>query len=85
MAFAEGEHFLPGKRVRLSWSGGPVVLPRVVPDARGSFSAPLVVLRDGGPGRQVLTVTMPGVGAVRTDPLLIVPGSIQPPDFATRN
>jgi hypothetical protein len=85
VTFAVGSHFLPGVPVQLSWSFGPVALPVIIPDDTGAFRAPIVVMRDGGPGHRTLTVTMPGIGSFPTEPLLVVPGSAQPPDFTTRN
>jgi len=83
VAFVSGTGFLPGQPLELTWSGGPVGLPEVVPDASGQFTAPIVIF-EGRPGLQSLTVTMPGIGSVETE-VLVVQGSLQPPDFVSRN
>ena len=83
VVFVSGTGFLPGQPLELTWSGGPVGLPEVVPDASGEFTAPLVIF-EGRPGLQSLTVTMPGIGSVETE-VLVVQGSLQPPDFVSRN
>ena len=83
VVFVSGTGFLPGQPLELTWSGGPVGLPEVVPDASGEFMAPMVIF-EGRPGLQSLTVTMPGIGSVETE-VLVVQGSLQPPDFVSRN
>ena len=59
----------------------------MIPDDDGAFRAPVVLLKGRGPGERQLTVVMPTVenGSVEADPLLVVPGSAQPPDFVTRD
>jgi len=83
VVFVSGTGFLPGEPLELTWSGGPVGLPAVVPDTSGQFTAPIVIF-EGRPGLQTLTVTMPGIASVETE-VLVVQGSLQPPDFVTRN
>jgi hypothetical protein len=84
--FVVGRHFLPHAPLTLTWSRGPIATDDVVTDATGSFSVPAVILRGAGYGERTLTVTMRGVrGKVTGPPLLIVPGSAQPPDFVSRN
>lgn len=86
VAFVLGEGFLPRLPLELTWDRGPVAVPLVIPDATGAFQAPVVILKGQGPGERVLTVTMPSIdGGVVEAPLLVVPGSAQPPDFVTRN
>ena len=84
VVFVTGTGFLPGAPVSLGWSGGPVAVPEIIPDANGEFTAPVVVL-SGRPGMHELTLTMPGVGTIDAPPVLVVPGSLQPPDFVSRN
>lgn len=85
VVFVTGLNFQPGLTLELTWTGGPVVLPTVVPDSSGRFTAPLVVLPGRRAGRHTLTLTMPGVGAISAPPVMIVAGSLQPPDFVNRN
>jgi len=86
VTFVTGTDFLPGQPLQLAWDRGPVSVPRVIPDADGSFRVPVVVLKGAGAGLRVLTVSMPSVAVdVQGPPLLVVLGSAQPPDFVTRN
>lgn len=85
VVFVQGRNFLPGEPVELVWSSGIVSAPEVVPDAAGEFSAPVVLLQAGEPGMRALTLTMPGIGSFASEPLLVVLGSLQPPDFVSRN
>jgi hypothetical protein len=84
VVFVAGSNVLPGEPLELGWSGGPVVLPSVVPDSTGSFAAPVVVL-PGRSGTHILTLTMPDVGSIDSPDVVVVPGSLQPPDFVSRN
>jgi len=84
VVFVTGTNFLPGEAVELDWSGGPLAVSTIVPDETGTFIAPVVVL-PGRAGTHTLTLTMPDVGSVEAPDVLIVPGSLQPPDFANRN
>ena len=84
VVFVTGTGFKPDVPVLLGWSGGPVAVQEIVPDSTGAFSAPVVVI-SGRPGTHELTVTMPEVGTVTAAPVLVVPGSLQPPDFTGRN
>jgi hypothetical protein len=85
VVFATGSNFLPGQPLLFLWSGGGAVFPVVIPDTDGKFTAPVVILRDRDTGTHQLTVTMPGIGTFEAPPVIVVPGSLQPPDFATRN
>ena len=60
--------------------------PEVVPEPDGSFAAPIVVLAGAGTGERTVVATTAGVtGEVESPPLLVVPGSAQPPDFVSRH
>ena len=83
--FVSGSNFLPGEPLELQWSGGRVVIPTVIPEEDGTFQAPVVVLPGRRAGSHLLTVTMPGIGSFDAPPVIVVPGSLQPPDFASRN
>jgi hypothetical protein len=86
VTFVQGTGFAPGRLLLMAWSRGPVGLPIAVPDDVGSFEIPVVMIRGAGAGPRDLTVVMPGVSeAVEAPPLLVVQGSLQPPDFRTRN
>ena len=84
VVFVTGSNFLPGKPLELGWSGGPIVLPLVVPDGTGRFTAPVVVL-PGRTGTHTLTLTIPDVGSIDSPDVVVVPGSLQPPEFVSRN
>ncbi len=87
VVFVSGEHFLPGKPVKLTWDTGQVAAPVIIPDDEGAFSAPVVILTGRGPGIRQLVVSMPSVkeSDVEAPPLLVALGSAQPPDFVNRN
>jgi hypothetical protein len=86
VTFVRGTDFPPGRLLLLGWSRGPVGLSAVVPDEEGTFEEPVVVLRSSGAGPRELSIEIPGVTEpVEAPPLLVVRGSLQPPDFRTRN
>jgi hypothetical protein len=86
VTFLSGEHFMPGRPLDLEWSRGPMGSPEVVPEPDGSFAAPIVVLAGAGTGERTVVATTAGVtGEVESPPLLVVPGSAQPPDFVSRH
>ncbi len=82
--FVTGSNFLPGVSLQLDWSGGPLAVATITPDALGTFTAPVVVL-PGRAGTHTLSLTMPDVGTIEAPPVVVVAGSLQPPDFVTRN
>jgi Tol biopolymer transport system component len=80
-----GTGFPPGKVVELTLDGMPSRV-LVTAGANGTFTVPLVILPHTAPGRRKLNATVLGVPnpiAVSID-YLVVPGSLQPPDFAER-
>jgi hypothetical protein len=81
VTFLQGEGFLPGVPVLLQWSVGLSNVRQVVPDAAGRFETPIVVLTGAPRGQRILTMVMPGIGSVQSEPLLVVSRSAQPPDF----
>ena len=87
VVFVSGEGFLPGQPLQLTWDTGIVAGPVVVPDEAGAFEAPLVMVKGRGPGLRQLVISMPGVPGSEIDapPLLVVPGTAQPPDWGVRN
>lgn len=84
VVFVTGTDFLPGVPLDLEWNGGPLAAPAIVPDETGAFTAPVVVL-PGRTGTHTLTLTMPEVGTIEAPPVVVVAGSLQPPDFVSRN
>lgn len=80
---AEGSEFPPGVPVRLTWSTG-VGSASVTPAADGTFTLPMLVYRRDVLGPRELVATIPGVGEIRSEPVLVVPLTGQPPDFVSR-
>lgn len=86
----------PGRVVQLSGSGFPsertVVLTwqpglgqvSATSDAHGDLTAELPIFETDVTGPRVATAQLPGLPAVTSTPLLIEPGTVQPPDFAGR-
>jgi hypothetical protein len=81
VTFLTGENFLPGVPAELQWSAGLTNVREIVPDAHGRFRTALVLLSGAPRGERILTVLMPTVGDVKSEPLLVVSRSAQPPDF----
>jgi hypothetical protein len=80
-----GAGFPPGKPVVVTLDGMPVQLT-VTASGTGTFTVPLVIFPHTLPGKRQLHATVQGVPgpiAVSID-YLVVPGSLQPPDFAER-
>lgn len=84
VTMAEGRNFPPDVTVALTWSKG-IGRTEVKPDEKGTFSAPVLVFRRDILGTRQLVATIPGVGAVRSQPVLVVPLTGQPPNFVSRS
>jgi Tol biopolymer transport system component len=80
-----GAGFPPGKVVVLTLDGMPGQTS-ATPDGTGAFTAPLVIFPHTAPGKRQLHATVQGVPTPITVSIdyLVVPGSLQPPDFAER-
>ena len=79
-----GTGFPPGQPVSILMPGFPE-LEHVTPDAAGVFTRELLVFPNSVPGNRVLTAAVdvdPAIGGSTT--LLVVPGTIGPPDFLVR-
>ncbi|GAA1304715.1 hypothetical protein [Saccharothrix xinjiangensis] len=85
---ATGRGFPPGATVRLAWSVGiPPVPDEVAVGPDGTFETQVLVFHNDvvGPRRLAgAAVLGPGFGPVRSDEFLVVPRTLQPPDFASR-
>ncbi len=80
-----GTGFPPGRQVVITLALMPGQLV-VTAAANGTFTVPLVIFPNTDPGKRKLTATVQGVPepiSVAID-FLVVPGSLQPPDFAGR-
>jgi hypothetical protein len=80
-----GTGFPPGKVVAVTLDGMPGQIT-VTPGPTGTFTVPLVIFPHTAPGRRQLHATVQGVPVPVTVSIdyLVVPGSLQPPDFAER-
>lgn len=81
-----GTGFPPNKQILLVLDGMPGQTT-VTSDANGGFQAPLVILPHTSLGKRQVHATVQGVPnpvAAATD-FLVVPGTLQPPDFAQRH
>ncbi|WP_158852224.1 HYR domain-containing protein [Saccharothrix deserti] len=85
---ATGKSFPPGARVKLAWTLGISPTPgEVVVRADGTFDTQVLVFHNDRIGPRQLEGTAllgPPFGAVRSKDFLVVPRTLQPPDFATR-
>jgi hypothetical protein len=69
----------------LSWSSGLTTPPPVSTDGKGAFTVTLLILPTDLLGDRVLQSAQgDGFPAVQSGPLLVVPGSAQPPRFLAR-
>lgn len=88
VAGAEGRGFPPGATVRLPWTRGISQSPgEVVVEADGTFEAQVLVFPHDQLGVRALTgapVHGPRFGEVRSNDFLVVPRTVQPPDFLFR-
>lgn len=78
-----GQGFPPGRQVTLTMPGFPEVVLATT-DAAGVFVAPLHVYPNSVPGTRVLDAVVAGFAIGDTENLLVVPGSMGPPDFLDR-
>ncbi|WP_143532242.1 DUF11 domain-containing protein [Saccharothrix sp. ALI-22-I] len=85
---ATGKSFPPGATVKLAWTLGISSTPgEVVVRADGTFDTQFLVFHNDRIGPRQLEATPvagPLFGAVRSEDFLVVPRTLQPPDFATR-
>ncbi|TQM83944.1 WD40 repeat protein [Saccharothrix saharensis] len=85
---AAGRSFPPGATVRLGWAPGLSPTPgEVVVRPDGTFEAHVLVFHNDRIGvRQLEAVPVvgPAFGPVRSGDFLVVPRTLQPPDFASR-
>jgi hypothetical protein len=81
-----GTGFPANKPVQLALDLMPGQTTQPVADANGNFTFPLVIFPHTSPGNRVLHATVPAVPQLLpvNIPFLVVPGSLQPPDFAER-
>jgi hypothetical protein len=81
-----GTGFPPGKVVVLTLDGMPQALNQPTASSSGTFTWPLVILPHTSHGKRQLHATVQGVPnpIVVSIDFLVVPGSLQPPDFAER-
>jgi hypothetical protein len=81
-----GTGFPPGKVVVLTLDGMPQALNQPTASGSGTFTWPLVILPHTSHGNRQLHATVQGVPnpIVVSIDFLVVPGSLQPPDFAER-
>ncbi|MFJ6675405.1 HYR domain-containing protein [Actinosynnema sp. NPDC091369] len=85
---ATGRSFPPGATVRLGWTAGLSPTPgEVVVRPDGTFEAQVLVFHNDRIGVRQLEaapVVGPAFGPVRSGDFLVVPRTLQPPDFASR-
>ncbi|MGW2823186.1 HYR domain-containing protein [Streptomyces sp. NPDC001443] len=84
VVLAEGRDFPAGTVVQLKWNVG--ITAATVPvrvDADGTFRSQVLVLRKDRTGPRLLRATGPGYDPVSAK-VLVVPRSLQPPDFIGR-
>ncbi|MFI9814644.1 DUF11 domain-containing protein [Saccharothrix variisporea] len=83
-----GTGFPPGGTVKLAWTVGISATPGTVSvKDDGTFDAQVLVFENDQVGPRELAATAeagPGFAAVRSNPFLVVPKSLQPPDFVGR-
>ncbi|MFG2134625.1 HYR domain-containing protein [Streptomyces sp. NPDC048751] len=84
VVLAEGRDFPAGTVVRLKWSQGITAATAPVRvSADGTFRTQVLVLRKDRTGPRLLRATGPGYDPL-TAKILVVPRSLQPPDFIGR-
>ncbi|MFB6721353.1 choice-of-anchor D domain-containing protein [Kribbella sp. NPDC056345] len=90
IVIATGTNFPPGRAAVLGWDVGLGGQPAVA-DKTGKFVAPVLVYRRDVLGQRVMTATVPGLVSssgrplpVKSQPVLVMPLSYQPPNFVLR-
>ncbi|MFC9691336.1 choice-of-anchor D domain-containing protein [Kribbella sp. NPDC056951] len=90
IVIATGTNFPPGRPAVLGWDVGLGGQPAVA-DKTGKFVAPVLVYRRDVLGQRVMTATVPGLVSssgrplpVKSQPVLVMPLSYQPPNFVLR-
>jgi HYDIN/CFA65/VesB family protein len=84
VAQVAGTDFPPNASVAVTWQNG-LGETVVKADATGKFATPLITLRGDLLGSRNPAATVTGLPVIKGPIVLVVPGSIQPPDFGTRN
>src|SRR5262249_41633200 len=77
-----GQGFPPNHAVTLTLTGFRPLTAHTAAD--GSFTQPLVVFLHTTQGSRTVEATVPGTTLKATATVLVVVGTFQPPDFATR-
>jgi hypothetical protein len=90
IVLATGTNFPPNRPAVLGWDVGLGGQPAVA-DKTGKFAVPVLVYRRDVLGQRVLTATVPGLVdaagkplPVKSQPVLVMPLSYQPPNFVLR-
>ncbi|MFI5733394.1 choice-of-anchor D domain-containing protein [Kribbella sp. NPDC051587] len=90
IVLATGTNFPPGRPAVLGWDLGLGGQPAIA-DKTGKFVAPVLVYRRDVLGQRVMTATVSGLNSssgrplpVKSQPVLVMPLSYQPPDFVLR-
>ncbi len=90
IVIATGTNFPPGRSAVLGWDVGLGGQPAVA-DTTGKFVVPVLVYRRDVLGQRVMTATVPGLVSssgrplpVKSQPVLVMPLSYQPPNFVLR-
>jgi hypothetical protein len=84
VAEVTGTDFPPSQSVTVTWQNG-LGEATVTTDAAGRFTTQLLTLRGDLVGARNPAATVTGIPVIKGPVVLIVPGSVQPPDFGTRN
>jgi WD40-like Beta Propeller Repeat len=77
-----GERFAPDRQLLLAFSDGGRLVVRT--DATGSFAVPYLVLSHSQLGNRDLIATVPGTTLRVSANLLVVTGTLEPPDYGSR-
>jgi hypothetical protein len=84
IVIATGTNFPPARPAVLGWDVGLGGQPAVA-DKTGKFVVPVLVYRRDVLGQRAMTATVPGLPApVKSQPVLVMPLSYQPPNFVLR-
>jgi hypothetical protein len=80
---AIGRNFPPDVDIRVRWDAG-IGSVQADPNVIGRFDDPMLVFKRDILGPRELVATIPGVGTIRSEPVIVVPLTGQPPDFVSR-